>query len=365
MPSSGYLYIYVSNETPNISVFFDNLQVSHVHGPMLEETHYYPFGLTMAGISSKVLNGEVENKKKYNGIDWENDFDLAIYDAFYRELDPQTGRWWQIDPVTNGYEEFSPYASNYNNPIKFSDPLGDEGTEGGGGCCDFLKDAANFIAGTAVGTTFGVVDNLTGTNTREMLAPIFKGTGAAGHGYNTGLGIADAGSFVIGMYEVASGGAGLMGSGVLALGSGGTLASAAAVTATGSLALGVHGLGVMANSVDNLANQRGRVDASSNSSGKGSRIPKVRESIETGKRAHSDFSKKSREKGWLVSPHLVDPKTGKTVIPDAFIPGLGPLELKPNTTSGRAKGKSQLPQYERATGLKGKVITYDPKKYKK
>ena len=124
MGKNGFLYIYVSNETPNIDVFFDNLTVTHTRGPILEETHYYPFGLTMAGISSKALAfGSPENKAKFNGIEQNLDFDLGIYDAFYRNLDPQVGRFWQMDPKPN--EVVSPYAAMLNNPIKYSDPLGD------------------------------------------------------------------------------------------------------------------------------------------------------------------------------------------------------------------------------------------------
>jgi RHS repeat-associated protein len=78
----------------------------------------------MAGISSKVLaSGTPENRYKFNGIEQNEDFDLNMYDAFYRNFDPQIGRWWQIDPKPNNQE--SPYAAMGNNPVLYSDFLGD------------------------------------------------------------------------------------------------------------------------------------------------------------------------------------------------------------------------------------------------
>jgi hypothetical protein len=57
---------------------------------------------------------------------------------------------------------------------------------------------------------------------------------------------------------------------------------------------------------------------------------------------------------------LIDPKTGRKVVPDALTPSGRPVELKPNAPSGRRAGAQQLKKYERATGMKGRVIYYDP-----
>jgi hypothetical protein len=128
VPKNGYLYVYCSNESP-VNVYFDNLQVVHSRGQLLEETHYYPFGLKMTGISSKA-SGKLDNKKGFNGNELQNEefsdgSGLELYDFNARTYDQQLGRFIQIDPLLEGGQEsFNPYHFSFNNPIRFNDSDG-------------------------------------------------------------------------------------------------------------------------------------------------------------------------------------------------------------------------------------------------
>ncbi len=131
MARNGYLYVWVSNETQGWDMYFDNFSVQYKQGPLLEENHYYPFGLTMAGISDKAIKADyAENKYRFNGgnelqnKEFRDGTGLEMYDAGFRMLDPQLGRFTQIDPLADRSQFNSAYSYANDNPILMNDPTG-------------------------------------------------------------------------------------------------------------------------------------------------------------------------------------------------------------------------------------------------
>jgi RHS repeat-associated protein len=91
---------------------------------ILQENHYYPFGLAMQGPWMDDALA-LDNAYQYNGKELNSDFGLGWNDYGARWYDASIGRWNVPDPLMEaGQESWSPYHYVYDNPMKLTDPDG-------------------------------------------------------------------------------------------------------------------------------------------------------------------------------------------------------------------------------------------------
>jgi RHS repeat-associated protein len=112
---------------------------------IMEENHYYPFGLKhekynsdkyeyveiskedggyLIGIEPLGPQQRRSYQYKYNGKEFQDELGLNFYDYGARNYDPAIGRWMNIDPLAETSRRFSPYTYALNNPVYFIDPDG-------------------------------------------------------------------------------------------------------------------------------------------------------------------------------------------------------------------------------------------------
>lgn len=122
----------------------ENAEITKV----LEENQYYPYGLKHTNYNMDVQgygkNANVEqvmlkeppgepennesamfNKYKFNGMEYQDELGLNLYDMDMRDYDPAISRWLGIDPVVHHGQ--SPYMAMNGNPVTYADPSGADG----------------------------------------------------------------------------------------------------------------------------------------------------------------------------------------------------------------------------------------------
>lgn len=91
-------------------------------------------------------------------------------------------------------------------------------------------------------------------------------------------------------------------------------------------------------------------------------MAKLRETARNGVRQHQRIQGQldRPEKGRVAESRMTEVKTRKRNHIDLYSKSGRPFEIKPDTASGRKKGRQQLKRYEAATGRRGSLILYEP-----
>ena len=140
----GNLKVYIDNSSSD-KVFFDEFVIERTEATravVVQENHYYPFGMNMKGIEEldlKSLNSEDEHRFQYNGKEKEESFGLNWTDYGWRNMDTQLGRFTKIDRFSEKYYSLSSYNYVGNNPISRIDINGDSISISGDEAKEFFK----------------------------------------------------------------------------------------------------------------------------------------------------------------------------------------------------------------------------------
>jgi RHS repeat-associated protein len=123
VPQDGYVTAYVGNES-NVDVLFDDVTVEHRPGLQVQENHYDPWGLSLAGLDYRSPGLKPLNQFQFNGKERQNDLGLNWQDYGARFYDSQVPRFTTPDPLAAKHAALSPYNYVGNNPTNGTDPDG-------------------------------------------------------------------------------------------------------------------------------------------------------------------------------------------------------------------------------------------------
>ena len=119
---AGYLYIYLSNEEESpVDVFFDDFEVVHTKGPVVQSEEYYPFGLTFNSYQRENVIGQ---GYLFNGKEVQDELGLGWQDYGSRMYMNDIGRWGVVDRESDLFVTVTPYSYSLDNPVVLCDPDG-------------------------------------------------------------------------------------------------------------------------------------------------------------------------------------------------------------------------------------------------
>nr|WP_315248061.1 DUF6443 domain-containing protein [uncultured Flavobacterium sp.] len=125
----NYIYQY-KDHLGNVRLSYKDVSLTNTPSlQIVEENSYYPFGLKHKENNSVVNSTNPGQKYKYNGKELQDENigggqQLNWYDYGARNYDPALGRWMNVDPLAEKFQNLSPYIYALNNPLRFVDPDG-------------------------------------------------------------------------------------------------------------------------------------------------------------------------------------------------------------------------------------------------